>query len=140
MSIDTETLSHSYRCTPQVCEFITDHLGIDIQSHKDSSSEVTLITDEDQIMDKFECNETVKLFYQNHIKYPCYSQNWGKSKGLDHFQDVCVMLYPASMRAYQNETLRDIAPSSRNKLYVACTRANNNLFLIEENKVIHLKY
>ena len=31
---DTKTLSKSHRCTPQVCEFITMQLGIDIHSHK----------------------------------------------------------------------------------------------------------
>ncbi|MEX0829565.1 MAG: hypothetical protein WD032_04930 [Nitrospirales bacterium] len=132
---DTTTLSHSYRCTPQVCAFITEHLGINIQSHKDTSSEVLFLTEAEQIREKFLCNETVKLFFQNHMKYPCLSQNWGKSKGQDHYTDVCIMLYPAAMKAYKDGDLRNLKASSRNKLYVACTRANNNVFFIEENQV-----
>ena len=109
MMPDTTTLSNSYRCTPQVCEFITEQLGIDIESHKDTSSDVLIITDLVQIMDKFACNETIKLFYQNHLKYPCFSQNWGKSKGQDHYSDICIMLYPAAMEAYQKGDLKNLA-------------------------------
>lgn len=136
---DTTTLSHSYRCTPEVCQFITEQLGIDIQSHKNDSSNVKHITDKDEIADKFNCDSTVKLFYQDHAKYPCYSQNWGKSKGLDHYSDVCVMLNITAMKAFKTGSLSKLLPSSRNKLYVACTRANNNLFIIEENQVRNFK-
>ena len=136
---DTTTLSHSYRCTSQVCEFITQVLGINIQSHKVTSSEILMINDIDQIMEKFACTETVKLFYQDHKKYPCFSQNWGKSKGQDHYIDVCIMLYPAAMKAYLKGDFRTLSASSRNKLYVACTRANSNIFFVEETQVKHLK-
>ena len=34
----------------------------------------------------------VKLFYQESYKYGCHAFNWGASKGMDHFQDVCVVL------------------------------------------------
>lgn len=136
---DMTTLSHSYRCTPQVCKFITEQLGINIQSHKDTSSDVLMITDVEKIMEKFTCNETIKLFFQNHMKYLCFSQNWGKSKGQDHYTDVCIMLYPAAMKAYQNGDLKSLKASSRNKLYVACTRANNNIFFVEERQVKHFK-
>ena len=98
-----------------------------------------MLTDEEQIMEKFSCDETIKLFYQNHNKYPCYSQNWGKSKGQDHYTDVCIMLYPAAMKAYQDGDLNNLKPSCRNKLYVACTRANHNIFFVEESQVSHLK-
>ncbi len=134
MTQDTMTLSHSYRCTPQVCEFITEQLGINIQSHKETSSDVLIITDIEQIMEKFACNETIKLFYQNHMKYPCFSQNWGKSKGQDHYKDVCIMLYPAAMKAYQDGGLRNMKASSRNKLYVACTRAEQTITSFSSKK------
>ena len=135
MTPDTSTLSHSHRCTPEVCQFITEQLGIEIKSHKKEHSEVLLITDSEEVLEKFKCENTVKLFFQNHAKYPCYSQNWGKSKGQDHYVDVCILLYPAAMTAYKAGKLRDLPPSSRNKLYVACTRANNNLYFAEETQV-----
>lgn len=132
MEVDTATLSHSYRCTPEVCQFITEKLGIEIFSHKKDRSEVMLISEPEEVMGKFQCNKIVKLFFQNHARYLCFSQNWGKSKGQDHYCDVLVFLYPAAMRALKDEKFQDLPASSRNKLYVACTRANNNLYFAEE--------
>lgn len=135
---DTSTLSHSWRCTPDVCRFISESLGINIKSHKEEASEVVQITEDVLIEEKFRCDKTIKLFFRNHSKYPCFSQNWGKSKGLDHYHDVCIALYPASMKAYQNGDFNRLPSSSRNKLYVACTRANNNIYFVEEKKLKHL--
>ncbi len=135
ISVDTETLSHSFRCTSEVCTFIRDNLGIHIQSHKDEASQVLFISDQQRVFELFGCNQTVKLFYQKHSTYSCFSQNWGKSKGQDHYSNVCVVLNPTTMKAYNNSALSGIAPASRNKLYVACTRANNNLYFFEETKL-----
>ncbi|MGP5425938.1 DNA helicase UvrD, partial [Pseudomonas helleri] len=76
---------------------------------------------------------TVKLFYKEHYKYACYSQNWGASKGLDRYQDVCVVLNPSNVKAWQNGGFRDINAETRNKLYVACSRARGNLTFVPES-------
>ena len=94
---------------------------------------------EEQIQIIFHDESIVKLFYQNHRGYSCYSQNWGKSKGQDHYNDVCVVLNQTAMMAYKSGSLDNLAPSSRNKLYVACTRANRNLYFIEESRVERLQ-
>jgi len=132
---DTSTLSHSWRCTPDVCQFISEMLGINIESHKGETSEVVQITDDALIEEKFRCDATIKLFFKNHSKYSCFSQNWGKSKGLDHYYDVCIALYPAAIKAYQNGNFSSLPASSRNKLYVACTRANNSIYFVEEKRL-----
>ena len=75
----------------------------------------------------------IKLFYRNHNKYHCYSSNWGKLKGADHLQDVCIVLNGKSLDLYKRGQLRESAALTRNKLYVACSRANGNLFLVPEN-------
>ena len=129
---DTTSLSHSHRCTSQVCEFIQNNLGIDIESHKEEASEVQLVSDNQRISEVYTCEQTVKLFYQKHYEFGCYSQNWGKSKGQDHYIDVCVLLYPAAMKAFKNNKFDALPASSRNKLYVACTRANRNIYFIEQ--------
>jgi ATP-dependent DNA helicase UvrD/PcrA len=132
MSTDTTSLSHSYRCTPKVCEFIRNSFGIDIKSHKDEASEVLLVSDERKIRDIFQCDKTVKLFFQKYYEFDCLSQNWGKSKGQDHYLDVCISLYPAAMKAFMNDDFETLPASSRNKLYVACTRANRNIYLVDQ--------
>jgi superfamily I DNA/RNA helicase len=132
LEVDTTSLSHSHRCTRQVCEFIKNHLGVDIESHKEDESEVQLITDKQRIEDIYGCENTVKLFFQKHYEFDCFSQNWGKSKGQDHYVDVCVALYPAAMKAFKENNFNALPASSRNKLYVACTRANRNIYFIEQ--------
>lgn len=42
------------------------------------------------------------------------------------------MLNKETMKKYRAGKLAELAPSSRNKLYVAITRAHGNVFLIEE--------
>lgn len=136
---DEKTLSNSYRCSPQICDFITKRLGINISSHKKEDSIVKPL-DKTELLERYDCNETVKLFFEEQGKYDCFSENWGKSKGQDHYNDVCVMLYKKAALAFNNEQLCEKLPaSSLNKLYVACTRANNNLYFAEEKWVTHLK-
>jgi DNA helicase II / ATP-dependent DNA helicase PcrA len=135
MAIDTTSLSHSYRCTSQVCEFIRNYIGIDIESHKEEESEVLLITGKQRIKEIYSCEQTVKLFYQKYYDFDCVSQNWGKSKGQDHYIDVCIALYPAAMKAFKNNSFKTLPASSRNKLYVACTRANRNIYFIEQKQL-----
>jgi len=139
LEIDTTSLSHSHRCTPQVCGFIKKHLGIDIGSHKEEESEVQLITDKRRIDEIYRCEDTVKLFFQKHYEFDCLSQNWGKSKGQDHYIDVCIALYPAAITAFKKNSLNALPASSRNKLYVACTRANRNIYFVEQKHLNKLK-
>ena len=139
IEIDKEHLSKSYRCTKNVCEFITNNLGINIESHKDEESMVSFVTEEDEIMAIFKDDSIVKLFYRENYKYQCYSRNWGDSKGENHYENVCVVLNKTAMDKYKKGKLNELKPVSKNKLYVACSRANNNLYLIDENKIKHLK-
>ena len=94
LQVDTKTLNKSHRCSPDVCEFISENLEIPLSSHRTDRTSVKLLQDEGFIEEIFFCQETVKLFYQSQDKYPCFSQNWGASKGEDDYNDVCVVLHP----------------------------------------------
>ena len=89
---DLEALSHSYRCSPSVCAFIENNLGIAIQSHREDEVQVQFIDDADEIARIYSQNYTVKLFYQKSSAYRGHTDNWGNTKGLDNFEDVCVWL------------------------------------------------
>lgn len=130
--LDEGTLSLSYRCSPTVCSFIENKLLINISSHREDTVRVELLTDEKEILRKIYCSKTVKLFYQKHKTYGLFSENWGSSKGLDDFQDVCVILNKTTFENYSENNLSNLAAKTKNKLYVACTRARGNLFFIEE--------
>lgn len=69
-------------------------------------------------------------FYQEKHKYKCYSENWGLSKGIDDFNDVCIILNKTTLKAFKSNKLIELAPSTRNKLYVACTRAKGNIYFM----------
>ena len=132
LKIDTKSLMKSHRCSKSVCDFINNKIGIAIESHDTRESEVKYEDDPAEVSAIFRDSRTVKLFYREHYKYACYSQNWGASKGVDRYQDVCVVLNPANVKAWQEGSFRAINIETRNKLYVACSRARGNLTFVPE--------
>lgn len=132
LTVDTTSLAKSYRCSQTVCNFIREHLGIEIHSHFDRVTDVESLDKQGDADLLHACEKTVKLFYQEHQKYGCYSQNWGSSKGADHYQDVCVVLNGTAFKALKSGNVRDVSPITKNKLYVACSRPRGNLYLISD--------
>ena len=133
LNVDTDSLKKSRRCSKSVCEFITEKIGIPIEAHDDRESIVKYEDDPAAVCAIYEDPRTVKLFYQEHYKYACYSQNWGVSKGVDRYQDVCVVLNSGNVKAWKRGSFRDINAETRNKLYVACSRARGNLTFVPES-------
>ena len=131
-SIDLESLSHSHRCSPRICSFVEEKLGIEIQSHRKDKVEVYLIVDDQEIERVYSNDFIVKLFYQKSNSYSGNVENWGNTKGLDHYQDVCVVLNPKTLKAFDSGRLDGLPPTTKNKLYVACTRAKGNLYFVSE--------
>lgn len=129
-TLDNTTLQKSYRCSPSICSFITSNLGIEIDSYR-SDNTVVQIVENNRMLDELFANERiVKLFFKEHYSYGCFSRNWGDTKGEDCYSDVCVVLTKGASELLQKGKLSSLAPSSRNKLYVAASRAKNNLYLV----------
>jgi len=133
LKVDTDSLKRSRRCSKSVCDFITEKIGIDIQAYDERTSVVCFEDDPAAVTALYQDPGTVKLFYKEHQKYGCFSQNWGASKGIDNYEDVCVVLNPGNVKAWNAGSFRDINPETRNKLYVACSRARGNLTFIPES-------
>ena len=133
LNLDASTLSKSYRCSPTVCKFITDNLKINIESHRTDTTVIKLINDSDEASAIFNNPNIVKLFYKEHYKYNCFSRNWGYSKGEDKYYDVCTVINKTTMGYLQNNKLDQLAPTTKNKLYVALSRTKNNLYLIPDS-------
>ena len=129
-SVDTESLARSRRCSSAVCVFISEALGIEIKSDSARSAEVVNVDSKDEALAILSRPDVVKLFYQEHYKYGCYSQNWGKSKGEDHYDEVCVVLNGTALKHFKRGQLRDLPASSRNKLYVALSRSRGNVYIV----------
>lgn len=131
-TIDLDTLSHSYRCSPTVCRFVTEQIGITISSHRQDEVSIALIDDNEHIKRLFSDDSIVKLFFKESYKYLGRTDNWGNTKGLDDFADICIVLNPTTFTAYKKGRLATLAPSTLNKLYVACTRAKGNVYFVSQ--------
>lgn len=138
--IDEFSLSKSYRCSPTICHFVSDKLNINIESHRVDEVNIKFIDDENEIESIFLDDLIVKLFYQKSNTYIGNTENWGKVKGVDCYNDVCVVLNITTYKAYKNNKLHELKPPTLNKLYVACTRAKGNLYFIEEKMLKNFKY
>lgn len=132
LQTDTNKLNKSYRCSPSVCKFISEKLEIEIDSHGENSTQIEFIDCQNKADAIFNNSNIVKLFYQEHNKYDCFSGNWGGCKGEDHYKDVCIVLNATTFRKYNNNCLADLSPSSKNKLYVALSRARGDLYLVPD--------
>ncbi|ADW76677.1 hypothetical protein Rahaq_5111 (plasmid) [Rahnella aceris] len=133
LHIDRTTLSQTWRCSRTTCEFITRELNISIQDHSGRTSTIKLVETQAEA-DALHADEVkIKLFYQSHTLYGCLSQNWGASKGLDHYQDICIILSPMHWKLLTAGKLETMKPGTRNKLYVACSRARGDIYFIPEN-------
>lgn len=131
--VDCETLSRTWRCSATVCEFITGQLNIRISAHGTHTTQIEIVTDEARSAALHADNTMIKLFYREHHRYGCHSMNWGGSKGLDHFQDVCIVMGANHRMRLIQQKLAALPPSSRNRLYVACSRARGNIYFIPES-------
>ena len=129
--VDTSTLDKSYRCSPNICNFISSKLGISMESKKTNNTNVIEITSEEEAQQLIQDDKIMKLFLKEHYKYDCLSKNWGDCKGENHYNDVCVVMNKTTNELYKRKRLNEFAPTSKNKFYVACTRANGNLYLID---------
>ncbi len=132
---DTKSLSKSYRCSPSICKFITEKLLISIESDKKDNTAIEFIDNLERAEQIINDNSIIKLFYKEHYKHNCFSRNWGESKGENNYFDVCVVLNKTTLKMYNKGKLNELPPASRNKLYVALSRANNNVYMIAENLI-----
>jgi DNA helicase-2/ATP-dependent DNA helicase PcrA len=134
LEIDTKSLLKSRRCSITICDFITDNIGIDIEALDDRETIINIIDNQQDADDIINDNSIIKLFYEEHYKYNCRSENWGASKGMT-YDDVCVVLNKDALQKFEKQNLKSLAPTTKNKFYVACSRAKNNLYFVSDRFV-----
>lgn len=131
--IDTTTLIKSWRCGKNICEYIRRNLGIAIESNKSEEvTDVFFVSDYQEKEEIINNPSIVKLHYQSSHKYGPTHMNWGETKGIDDYKDVCVMLNKSTANMHKQNNLISLPPLTKNKLYVAITRAHGNVFLVYE--------
>lgn len=129
---DRDTLSRSWRCSRTVCDFISGHLNIGIEAHGQRDTQIEITNEPERAKALHADDRIIKLFFREHHRYGCHSMNWGASKGLDHFQDVCIVLGAQHWQQFLRNELQNLPAASRNKLYVACSRARGNIIFMPE--------
>lgn len=130
LMVNRDALKVSRRCASEICKFISENIGIGMETLSVRSAVVHQVRTEAEADRLFRCASTVKLFYMEHEHYGCFSENWGASKGLDDFEDVCVVLTQEAQKHLVKGTLSQLKWLTRNKLYVACSRARGDLYLV----------
>lgn len=130
--IDETTLSASHRCSSTTCSFVSNSLGIPIGSHNEKETILEFVECETRSDALFNRSDIVKLFYQSHSLYRCFSDNWGASKGVDSYDSVCVVLNQTTEKLFKSSKLSELSPITKNKFYVACTRARSQLIFVPE--------
>ena len=135
--VDNTTLINSWRCSENICTYVREHLGISMYSSRPhiENTLIEYVSEKDRIHSIMENKEIIKLHYRNGAKYGSFHKNWGDSKGEDHHIDVCVLLNQTTMTKYTSGKLNELAPSTKNKLYVAITRARGNVYFVDESCV-----
>ncbi|WLR41732.1 hypothetical protein LC087_12770 [Bacillus carboniphilus] len=131
---DGTTLVYSHRCTPTVCNFVKDKVGISIESANASHSEIGLTSDQVEMINILENKRIKKLFYQNAKRFKVNSENWGNSKG-SSYEHVCVVLNETTYKLFEKNKLIDLAAITKSKFYVACTRTKGDLHFIRERDI-----
>jgi DNA helicase-2/ATP-dependent DNA helicase PcrA len=139
IKIDFSTLQRSHRCSPTICDFVKKHLGISIESNRTDHTNIFFIRTQEEAEYLYNDNSKVKLFLQDCSKYDCFAFNWGASKGLDDFQDVCIILNKNTLNLFENNSLYSLSPVTKNKLYVACTRAKRDIYFIPHTFIDRFK-
>ena len=93
---------------------------------------IEVVTDSVRIAEYTRNNSIVKLHYQNGSKKGYMHKNWGETKGEDKYTDVCVLLNKTTSKKMAAGKLAELAPMTKNKLYVAITRAKGNVYIFDE--------
>ncbi|GBR75717.1 putative viral helicase [Candidatus Termititenax persephonae] len=137
--IDNTTLNKSYRCSPTTCSLITNKLGIEINSHKTEPTNINIINDFEHAKSILANPIVVKLFYKEHYKYNCYSRNWGDCKGEDKYNDICIVVNKEIYEMLSENSVNNLTPTTKNKLYVALSRANNDVYILPNEYCKKLK-
>ena len=133
-TIDTNSLNGSWRCSKDICDYVRTNLGIPIFSSRADTDNTSIqyVSDPHKVTMILQDEKIIKLHYRNAALAGKGHKNWGDTKGEDH-QDVCVLFNKSTAKARLSGELGNLPPMTKNKLYVAITRATGNVYLIDED-------
>lgn len=127
-TVDTTTLAKSRRCSVDVCNYVSQKLGISITSNGDHCGSVIWVDDAVSILND---DRITKLVFQEAANYSFPALNWSYSKG-DTVNSACVVLTDG-LDNLDSEKFnpKKVKISTLNKLYVAMTRSCGDLYIMK---------
>lgn len=129
--VDTKSLICTRRCSEEICSFIRDKLGIQIQSARINAGTVIRPSNIQEILDD---KNIVKLVYDNASHYSFRAVNWSYSKG-DTYDAVCVILNGSTEKLVEDKfSVSTLKTVTLNKLYVALTRSKGDLYIVTQDE------
>lgn len=129
--VDTTTLIKSRRCPNNICQFISKKLEIKMEANNDHKGNIYFLEGND-IIKVLKDDTIIKLVLQEKEKYRFKAENWSYSKG-NTYSNVCVILTGTFNDLNKdNFSTNGISPISINKLYVAMSRTEGNLYFIQK--------
>lgn len=135
IEVDTKTLGNSHRCSPTICSFISQNLGITIDSNRNDQTSITKIDDRETALNIIQDNSIIKLVYDKSNEKDYLAKNWGECKGEDDYNDTCIILNKTTAKIFSKNKFNELKPRTKNKLYVALTRTRGNCYLIEDELI-----
>lgn len=130
VDIDETTLCKSRRCSKPVCDFVKSKMNIQIESFDDHDGEVIPISNAAEAEQVLSDESICKLLLRDSRKYLFTCFNWSYSKG-DTYEKTCVILTGDTSNLMEDSFLYSrIAPTTRNKLYVALTRSRTSVYVM----------
>lgn len=127
---DETSLISSRRVPKATCEFISNNLGIDIQSSSSENNSIIYLENIEEITDVIKNDNIPKLVWNKGVKNPLGSKyiNWSYSKG-DTYAKSCIIL---TTKTDNIDNWRDITSiKTKNALYVALTRSKGDIYIIK---------
>ena len=130
VSVDEKTLCKSRRCAKAVCNFVKSKIDIEIESSDGHAGRIIKVSNAEEAENILIDDSICKLLLKNSGKYRFKCCNWSYSKG-NTYERTCVILTGDTSNlmsdGFQNN---DVAPITRNKLYVALTRSQTDVYLM----------
>lgn len=129
--VDRETLKRSRRVPSNICSIIEKKLGIDILSCNEKKGNFKYIIDIDELEQLLIHEGCVKLVYRNAEAFPYQPAiNWTYCKGDTYSKVLVILTEPYKKFSEENYKIPNNASQAEvNKLYVALTRSNNELYI-----------
>lgn len=133
LKVNSTDLIKSRRCSKDVCEFVYQRLKIQIESKDINKGNVMFITNEEDAIKILNDNNITKLTYNTPYIWNFNAISWSYSKG-DTYSDVLVILTDKFEKIDCDSFLLDKIPQTTiNKLYVAITRTDKDLYILKSS-------